>query len=59
MSSQRQLNYNEAKLQACKSTMDTQYGCIITYRGKVISRGYNYLHEIGKRKSCLLCSLQV
>jgi deoxycytidylate deaminase len=45
-----EIAYNEAK----KSNVKNQYGSVLIYRNKVISKGYNYLC-VKRRKSSILC----
>ena len=42
-----------AHKEALKSSMKTQYGCIIIHRNKIVGSGYNYCVS-GHQKSCIL-----
>jgi deoxycytidylate deaminase len=51
----------EAARQAIKSPVDKKVGSVLVYRGKIISRGYNY-HRGGissKNRDCILCRSSV
>ncbi len=40
---------------AIKSTLRKRYGCVITYRNKIVGTGYNYDIACGsRRKQCVL-----
>lgn len=43
-----------AKREALKSPMSKQYGAILVYNNKIISRGYNYYKHIGNNRECPL-----
>jgi deoxycytidylate deaminase len=45
-----EIAYNEAK----KSNVKNQYGAVLIYRNKVISKGYNSLY-VNVKKSSILC----
>ncbi len=42
---------------ALKSSMEKKYGCVIVYRNKVVSTGYNrYKSKLYLSGCCLLCT---
>ena len=41
----KRLFIEEAEISALKSDMNFNHGAVLIYRGKIISRGYNYYHE--------------
>lgn len=47
----------EAINEALKSPLSKKYGAVLVYKGKIISRGYNYdTHICSSNRQCLLCS---
>jgi cytidine deaminase len=41
----RRLFIEEAEISALKSDMNFNHGAVLIYRGKILSKGYNYYHE--------------